>query len=169
MDETSAPGPSSDKTLARFPSQPSGSHRGDFFTVPTITFGILYCFFVIGHDRRRILHFNVTSHPTSMWIVQQLREAFPFEPTPRFLIFDHDAKYGLEVPAAVRSLTLSPVRTSFESPWQNGVAERWVESCRRHLLDHIIALNERHLKRLLPDYVGYYRRPHASWTPERNT
>jgi putative transposase len=98
----------------------------DFFTVPTITFGILYCFFVIGHDRRRILHFNVTSHPTSMWIVQQLREAFPFEPTPRFLIFDHDAKYGLEVPAAVRSLRLSPVRTSFESPYQ--VPNLWLRS-----------------------------------------
>jgi hypothetical protein len=66
----------------------------DFFTVPTIIFGFLYCFVVIGHDRRRILHFNVTNHPTSMWIVPQLREAFPFEPTPRFLVFDGDAKYG---------------------------------------------------------------------------
>src|SRR5229473_6944998 len=101
----------------------------DFFTVPTITFGVLCCFFVISHDRRRILHFNVTNHPTSLWTVQQLREAFPFESPPRFLIFDHDAKYGLEVPAAVRSMRISPVRTSFESPWQNGVAERWVESC----------------------------------------
>src|SRR5271168_4517874 len=128
----------------------------DFFTVPTITFGVLYCFFVIGHDRRRILHFNVTKHPTSPWVVQQLREAFPFELAPRFLIFDRDAKYGLEVPVAVRSLKMSPVRTSFESPWQNGVAERWVESCRRDLLDHIIAMNERHLKRLLSEYVRYY-------------
>jgi transposase InsO family protein len=128
----------------------------DFFTVPTISFGVLYCFFVISHDRRRILHFNVTNHPTSLWIVQQLREAFPFESAPRFLIFDRDAKYGLEVPAAVRSLKISPVRTSFESPWQNGVAERWVESCRRDLLDHIIAVNERHLKRLLSEYVRYY-------------
>jgi transposase InsO family protein len=128
----------------------------DFFTVPTITFGVLYCFFVIRHDRRRILHFNVTNHPTSLWIVQQLREAFPFESAPRFLIFDRDAKYGLEVPAAVRSLKISPVRTSYESPWQNGVAERWVESCRRDLLDHIIAVNERHLKRLLSEYVCYY-------------
>jgi putative transposase len=64
----------------------------DFFTVPTITFGVLYCFFVISHGRRRILHFNITRHPTSMWIVQQLREAFPFESAPRFLIFDRDAK-----------------------------------------------------------------------------
>jgi transposase InsO family protein len=103
----------------------------DFFTVPTITFGVLYCFFVISHDRRRILHFNVTKHPSSMWIVQQLRETFPFESISRFLIFDRDAKYGLEVPTAIRSLKMSPIRTSFESPWQNGVAERWVGSCRR--------------------------------------
>jgi len=128
----------------------------DFFTVPTVTFSVLYCFFVISHDRRRILHFNVTKHPASLWIVQQLREAFPFESAPRFLIFDRDGKYGVEVPAAVRSLKITPVRTSFESPWQNGVAERWVESCRRDLLDHIIAANESHLKRLLSEYVDYY-------------
>ena len=128
----------------------------DFFSVPTINFGVLYCFFVISHGRRRILHFNVTKHPTSLWVVQQLRESFPFELAPRFLIFDRDAKYGLEVPVAVRSLKMSPVRTSFESPWQNGIAERWVESCRRDLLDHVIAVNERHLKRLLSEYVRYY-------------
>jgi putative transposase len=128
----------------------------DFFTIPTITFGVLYCFFVISHDRRRILHFNVTRHPTSKWVVQQLREALPFGSAPRFLIFDRDAKYGLEVPVAVRSLKMSPVRISFESPWQNGVAERWIESCRRDLLDHIIAVNERHVKRLLSEYVRYY-------------
>jgi len=128
----------------------------DFFAVPTITFGMIYCFFVISHGRRHILHCNVTKHPTSLWVVQQLREAFPFGSAPRFLIFDRDGKYGLEVPAAVRSLNMRPVRTSFESPWQNGVAERWVESCRRDLLDHIIAVNERHLKRLLSEYVRYY-------------
>ena len=119
----------------------------DFFTVPTVTFSVLYCFFVISHDRRRILHCNVTRRPTSLWIVQQLREAFPFDSAPRFLVFDRDAKYGLEVLAAVHSLKMSPVRTSFESPWQNGIAERWVGSCRQDLLDHVIALNERHLKR----------------------
>jgi putative transposase len=94
-------------------------------------------------------------HPTSKWVVQRQREAFPFGSAPRFLIFDLDAKYGLEVPAAVRSLKMSPVRTSFESPWQNGVAERWVESCRRDLLNHIIAVNERHLKRLFSEYIRY--------------
>jgi len=128
----------------------------DFFTVPTITFSALYCFFVISHDRRRILHFNVTKHAPSSWIIEQLREAFPFESAPRFLIFDRDAKYGLEVPTAVRSLGVSPVRTLFESPWQNGVAERWVGSCRCDLLDHIIAVDERHLKRLLSEYIRYY-------------
>jgi hypothetical protein len=84
----------------------------DFFTVPTLTFGVLYCFFVIGHDRRKILHFNVTRNPNALWIVQQLREAFPFDAAPRFLIFDRDAKYGLEVPVAVRSLKINPVQTS---------------------------------------------------------
>src|ERR1700674_3267636 len=114
------------------------------------------CFFVIGHGRRRILHFNVTRHPTSAWIVQQLREAFTYESVLKFLIFDRDAKYGLEVPVAVRSMAMKPVRTSRQSPWQNGTAERWVESCRRDLMDHVITLNERHLKRLLSEYVRYY-------------
>src|SRR6266550_4135193 len=144
----------------------------DFFTVPTITFGVLYCFFIIAHRRRRILHLNVTKHPTSLWVIQQLREAFPFESAPRFLIFDSDGKYGLEIPAAVRSMTITPIRTSFESPWQNGVAERWVESCRRDLLDQVIAVSERHLKRLLSEYVRYEngephrgirRKPREQW------
>jgi len=128
----------------------------DFFTVPTVTFRLLYCFFVISHDRRQILHFNVTRHPTSAWVIQQLREACPFEAGPRFLVFDRDSKFSLEVAAAVRSLNVRPVRTSIESPWQNGVAERWVESCRHDLLDHVIPVNEAHLKRLLAEYVAYY-------------
>jgi putative transposase len=128
----------------------------DFSTVPTIAFGVLYCFFVISHDRRRILHFNVTRHPTSAWTVQQLREAFPYGSGSRFLIFDRDGKYGSEVPIAVRSMAIRPIRTSFRSPWQNGVAERRIESARRDLLDHVIVLNEAHLKRLLSEYVRYY-------------
>ncbi len=76
----------------------------DFFTVPTAKFRAHYSFFIISHDRRRILHFNVTGHPTSQWIVQPLREAFPFGLAPRFLILDRDAKYGAEVSTAVRSL-----------------------------------------------------------------
>jgi len=88
----------------------------DFFAVPTITFSVVYCFFVISHGRRRILHFNVTRHPTSVWIVQQQWEAFPCESVPIFLIFDRDAKYGFEVWRTVLSLQLNPLRTSFRSP-----------------------------------------------------
>ncbi len=128
----------------------------DFFTVPTFTFGILYGFFVIAHDRRRILHFNVTRNPTSLWVVQQLREAFPFEPAHKYVIFDRDQKYGLDVTAALKAMGSIPKRTSFQSPWQNGIAERWVGSCRRDLLDHVIVLNEPHLKRLLSEYIRYY-------------
>jgi len=128
----------------------------DFFAVPTLTFGVLYCFFVVAHDRRRILHFNVTRMPTSSWVVQQLREAFPYDSKHKYLIFDRDAKFGFEVIEAVKAFGSTPVRTSFRSPWQNGVAERWVGSCRRDLLDHVIVLNAKHLKRLLSDYLRYY-------------
>ncbi len=128
----------------------------DFFTVPTLTFGVLYCFFVIAHDRRRILHFNVTTHPTSAWVSQQLREAFPFDAAPRYLIHDRDATFSAEVLTAAKILGVKSIRTSFKSPWQNGVAERFVGNCRRDLLDHVIVLNERHLKRLMNEYVRYY-------------
>jgi transposase InsO family protein len=128
----------------------------DFFTVPTLTFGVLYCFFVITHDRRRVLHFNVTGHPTSAWVVQQLREAFPFDSAPEYLIFDRGANFNYEVIDTVMGFGIQPKRTSFRSPWQNGVAERWVGACRRDLLDHLIVLNERHLKRLMTEYVRYY-------------
>jgi hypothetical protein len=121
----------------------------DFFTVPTITFGVLYCFFIIAHDRMRILHFNVTKHPTSLWISQQLRVAFPFAASHQYLIFDRDQKFGDEVLETVKVLGSIATQTSFRSPWQNGIAERWVGSCRRDLLDHVIVLHEQHLKRLL--------------------
>ena len=128
----------------------------DFFTVPTLTFGVLYCFFVIGHDRRKILHFNVTRNPNALWVVQQLREAWAYQQPHRFLLLDRDAKFGAEVLSAVRDMGSEPTRTAFRSPWQNGVAERWVGSCRRDLLDHVIILNERHLKRLMSSYLLYY-------------
>src|SRR5438552_210603 len=98
----------------------------DFFTAPTITFGMLYCFFVISHDRRRILHVNVTKHPTSGWIIQQLREAFPFEASQKYLIFDRDQKFGFEVIAAVKATRIIPKQTCSRSPCHNGVAERCV-------------------------------------------
>jgi len=128
----------------------------DFFTVRTLTFGVLYCFFIMGHDRRKILGFNVTRNPNALWIVQQIREAWPYTRFPRFLLFDHDSKFGTDVISASKVLGSQPTRTAFRSPWQNGVAERWVDSCRRDLLDHVIILNERHLKRLMAEYVRYY-------------
>jgi transposase InsO family protein len=128
----------------------------DFFAVPTLTFGVLYCFFVIAHDRRRILHFSVTKHPTSAWVGQQLREAFPYDSAPRYLIFDRGSNFSAEVIDTIKRFGIEPKRTSFRSPWQNGVAERWVGNCRRDLLDHVIVLNERHLKRLMSDYIRYY-------------
>ena len=129
----------------------------DFFTVPTLTFGILYCFFVIAHDRRRILHSSVTKYPTSAWVIQQLREAFPYDSAPGYLIFDRGSNFNEEVIETVKSFGIESKRTSYQSPWQNGVAERWVGNCRRDLLDHVIVLNERHFKRLMNDYIRYYR------------
>ena len=98
----------------------------DFFTVPTFTFRVLYCFFIIEHDRRKILHFNVTEHPTGPWIVQRLREAFPESCPYRYAILDGDAKFGHEVTDMLRGDGIKSVRISPASPWQNGVAERWI-------------------------------------------
>ena len=133
-------------------------------------FGVLYCFFVISHDRRRILHVNVTKHPRSAWIIQQLREAFPFEASHKYLIFGVvTQRFGFEVIAAVKATRIIPKRTSFRSPWQNGIAERWVGSCRRDLLDHMVALNERHLKRLLSEYVRYHHEDRTHLGLEKGT
>jgi transposase InsO family protein len=128
----------------------------DFFTVPTVAFRVLYCFFVIEHSRRRILHFNVTDHPTGSWIAQQLREAFSESNPYHYVILDRDAKFGTEVHEILKASGMNLKRTSPASPWQNGVAERWIGSCRRELLDHVIALNESHLRRLIRDYIAYY-------------
>ena len=128
----------------------------DFFTVPTLTFRVLYCFFIIEHGRRKILHFNVTEHPTAPWIVQQLREAFPESCPYRYAILDRDAKLGKDVTVLLASSGIKPKRIRFQSPWQNGVAERWVGTCRRDLLDHVVVVNEVHLRRLIRDYISYY-------------
>ncbi len=127
----------------------------DFFTVPTLTFRVLYCFFVIEHGRRRILYFNVTEHPTGAWIVQQLREAFPEFCAYRYVILDRDGKFGEEVADLLTGSGMRPTRTSPASPWQNGVAVRWIRSCRRELLEHLIVLDDVHLRRLIREYVSY--------------
>jgi len=128
----------------------------DFFTVPTATLNILYGFFVIHHDRRRILHFNATYHPTAQWVIQQLREAFPFGSAPRHLIFDRDSIFCPAVVEFVKMLGTRPTRTGYRSPWQNPVAERWIGTLRRELLDHAVVLGQRHLVRLVSSYLEYY-------------
>ena len=136
----------------------------DFFTVPTLTFRLLHVLLVIQHDRRKVLHLNVTANPTATWVIQQAREAFPFERLPRYLLMDRDSIFSAEVCRALRRMEVRPVRTSFRSPWQNGVAERWIGTCRRELLDHVIVLNEEHLRRLLWEFLDYYHddRTHLS-------
>jgi putative transposase len=111
---------------------------------------------VIEHSRRKLLHFNVTQHPTAEWVLQQLREAFPESGPYRYVILDRDTKFDSGVIALLKATGLKPKRTSIQSPWQNGIAERWVGSCRREILDHVIALNEMHLRRILREYVTYY-------------
>jgi len=136
----------------------------DFFVVPTVWFQLLYVWFVIDHGRRRVLHFNVTESPAASWVIQQLREAFPDEPSHRFLILDNDAIFSVEVAESAKRLGMAPKRTSFQSPWQNGTAERFVGTVRRELLDHVVVLSEDHLRRLLCEYVDYYNaeRVHTS-------
>jgi transposase InsO family protein len=128
----------------------------DFFVVPTLTFRMLYVWFAIEHGRRRILHFHVTEHPEAAWVVQQLRDAFPFDTAPRHLVFDRDATFSAHVISTVKSLAMKPSRTAPRSPWQNGAAERWIGSARRELLDRVVVINDRHLLRLLRNYVAYY-------------
>jgi transposase InsO family protein len=128
-----------------------------FFTVPTLSFRTLYCLFVIEHGRRRILAFNCTAHPTADWIVQQLRQAFS-DPCPyRYVVFDRDAKFGKDVAQFLRSTGLRALRSRVRCSWQNGTAERLVQSARRDVMDHVIAINEQHLRRLAREYVTYYQ------------
>ena len=129
----------------------------DFFTVPTATFRVLYCFFVIEHERRRIPHFNVTQHPSADWVVQQLREALPDSAPYRYAILDHDSIFSGDVIAFLEATGVKAKRTSIRAPWQNGTAERWIGSCRREILDHIIPVNEEHLRRVIREYVCYHQ------------
>jgi len=128
----------------------------DFLVVPTASFKLLYVWFVIGHGRREILHVNVTAHPTAAWVIQQLREAFSHDSSIDFLIRDNDSTFSERVDQSIAALEIEPKRTSFGSPWQNGTAERWVGTVKRDLLDHVIVLDESHLRRLLREYAQYY-------------
>jgi transposase InsO family protein len=141
----------------------------DFFTIPTINFRVLYCFIVLLHGRRKIVHFNVTEHPTAEWTAQQIIEAFPDDTSPRYLLRDRDSIYGAEFQSRVKGMQIDEVITAPHSPFQNPYAERVIGSIRRECLDQMIVLNEDHLRRILQAYFKYYRdsRPHLSL--ERNS
>jgi putative transposase len=136
----------------------------DFFTVPTATFRVLFVLVVLSHDRRRIVHMNVTAHPTAAWTVQQLRDAWPWDTAPRFVIRDRDAIYESKPRCAVPQMGIEAVLTAPRSPWQNPFVERVIGSIRRECLDHVIVWNERSLRRHLQRYVAYYHswRTHLS-------
>ena len=130
----------------------------DFFTVPTVGFKVLFVLIVSAHDRRKVIHFNVTEHPTAHWTAQQLVEAFPWETGPQYLLRDRDAVYGGRFQQRVAQLGLEEVLTAPQSPWQNPYAERLIGSIRRECLDHVIVFSESHLRRLLANYFQYYQR-----------
>lgn len=136
----------------------------DFFTIPTATFRILYAFVVLRHERREIVHFNATYHPTAEWTVQQIAEAFPFDSAPRYLLHDRDSIYGKRFQTRVKSLGIEEVITAPRSPWQNPYVERIIGSIRRECLNHVIIFDERHLLQVLKSYARYYHeaRTHLS-------
>ena len=164
----------SERTVSRLmpkrPQPPSQSWRAfldnhirelvsiDFFTVPTATFRVLFVLIVLAHDRRRIVHFNVTEHPTAEWTSQQMVEAFCGIDSPRFMIRDRDGVYGLTFRERVRALAIAEVITAPQSPWQNPFAERVIGTIRRECLDHVVVLGEKHLRQIVRRYVSYYHR-----------
>jgi transposase InsO family protein len=121
----------------------------DFFAVPTATFRVLFVFVVLAHRRRRVLHFNVTEHPTAAWSAHQLVEAFPHDTAPKYLLRDRDQIYGAQFRHRVAGLGAEEVLTAPRSPWQNPFVERLIGSIRRDCLDHVIILGEGHLRRIL--------------------
>ena len=140
----------------------------DFFTVPTATFRVLYCFVVLRHARREVVHFNVTEHPTAAWTAQQIVEAFPWDEAPKYLLRDRDSIYGADFQKRIKSMGIEEVRTAFRSPWQSPYVERLIGSIRRECLDHVIVFNEAHLMRILKDYFTYYHESRAHLSLERN-
>ena len=128
----------------------------DFFVVPTATFRVLYVFLVLEHERRRIVHFNVTDAPSAQWTGQQLVNAFPDDSAPKYVIRDRDKIYGANFVRRVRAMGIEQVLTAPHSPWQNPYCERVIGTLRRDCLDHVIVLSEQHLRRILRKYLEYY-------------
>jgi len=136
----------------------------DFFTVPTARLRVLFVFVVLAHDRRRVLHFNVTEHPTAAWTTRQIVDAFPDDSAPSYLLRDRDSVYGHVFRQRLKGMGVGEVLTAPHSPWQNPFAERLIGSIRRECLNHIVVLGEQHLRRTLARYFAYYHgaRTHLS-------
>jgi transposase InsO family protein len=130
----------------------------DFFTVPTIRFQILYVFIVLAHERRRIVHVAVTAHPTAEWAAHQLREAFPWDTAPQYLLRDRDRIFGHEFVEQVKAMGIKQVLSTPRSPWERAYVERVIGTIRRECLDHVIVFNERSLHRHLKTFATYYHR-----------
>jgi putative transposase len=128
----------------------------DFFVVPAVTFRILYVFLVLAHDRRRVIHFNVTEHPTAEWTAAQLVQAFPWNKAPRYLLRDRDSVYGDAFCAQAKCMEVTKVITAFRSPWQTPYVERLIGSIRREHLNHVVILNEMSLRRQMASCIDYY-------------
>ncbi len=141
----------------------------DFFTVSTVTFKVLFVFVILAHDRRRVVHFNVTDAPTAHWTAQQLVEAFPWETAPRYLLRGRDGLYGVGFSRRVHSLGIREVKTAPRSPWENPYVERLIGTLRRECLDHMVVLNETHLRRLLRDCLTYYHRCRTHLSLEKDS
>ena len=139
-------------------NQAAGIAAIDMFVVVSASFRLLYVMIILAHDRRRIIRFDVTEHPTAIWLSQQVTEAFPWDTAPRYLLRDRDASYGAYFRNRVAAMGITEVLTAPRSPWQNPYVERVIGSMRRECLDHIVTFNERHLRRVLSSYVDYYHR-----------
>ena len=140
----------------------------DFFTVPTAQLRVLFVLVVLAHHRRRVLHFNVTAHPTAVWTAQQIVDTFPDDTAPSYLLRDRDAIYGNSFRQRVRGMQIQEVLTAPRSPWQNPFAERLIGSIRGECLSHVLVLSERHLRNILTGYFKYYHRTrtHLSLTKD---
>jgi putative transposase len=128
------------------------------FVVATATFRILYALIILGHDRRKVIHFEVTQNPTQVWLSRQMTEAFPRETAPRYLLRDRDTSYGPAFRDRVKAMGTEEALTAPRSPWQNPFVERLIGSIRRECLDHVIIFNERHLRHVLSGYFQYHHR-----------
>jgi len=136
----------------------------DFFVVPTVIFRLLYVLVAITHERRKVIHFNITEAPTAEWTAQQAVNAFPYDTTPEYLLRDRDRIYGSAFVQRVEGMGIKQKMISPRSPWQSPYVERLIGSIRRECLDRVIVLNKRQLRQMLGDYLDYYHqvRPHRS-------